>query len=320
MRQVGTLDEHEDARRLTSYLITQGIASHAEQDGDSWAIWVRDENDMERARTEFSNFVAAPDHQRYQGAAREAEAILREEQKKREQARKNVVTMRDRWARPASRRLPLVFTMIVLSVLVYLITDFGGGRRDEEDVYFELTFSSLTDYAASDRNPLASIQQGELWRLITPIFLHPGGILHLLFNVYVLYFFGGQTEMRIGTFRFALLALVLAIFSNCAQALLPVVAPGLVGEPLLTLIGTSDPFFGGMSGVNYGLFGYVWIRSRMDPSSGFFIDSINIAILIGWLVFCFTGLAGPIANIAHLAGLLAGLMLGYLPMLLGRGR
>ena len=319
MRQVGTLDEHEHARRLTSYLITQGIASHAEQDGDSWAIWVRDENDMERARTEFSNFVAAPDDQRYQGAAREAEAILRGEQKKREQARKNVVTMRDRWARPASRRMPLVFTMIVLAVLVSLVTNSGAGRRDEGDIFYQLTYSSLTDYMASDGNPLASLQQGELWRLITPAFLH-FGLLHLAFNVYVLYFFGGQTETRLGTFRFALLALALAIFSNSAEALLPMVAPSLVGEPLLTLIGSPNIHFGGMSGVNYGLFGYVWIRSRLEPTSGFFIDSINVAILLGWLVLCFTGLMGPVANIAHLAGLLAGLLLGYLPMLLGRGR
>jgi len=36
-----------------------------------------------------------------------------------------------------------------------------------------------------------------------------------------------------------------------------------------------------------------------------------VALFLIWLVICFTGLVGPIANVAHLVGLSMGMILGY---------
>src|SRR5690606_15962661 len=68
-----------------------------------------------------------------------------------------------------------------------------------------------------------------------------------------------------------------------------------------------DPFFLGMSGVVFGLFGFVWMRSRFVPRSQFLMPRDLVVWMLGWLVICTTGFVGPIANVAHGVGLLVGM-------------
>ena len=48
------------------------------------------------------------------------------------------------------------------------------------------------------------------WRLITPIFFH-SNIFHLVLNITWLFFFGSLVEQKIGSFRYILLILVVAL-------------------------------------------------------------------------------------------------------------
>ena len=68
-----------------------------------------------------------------------------------------------------------------------------------------------------------------------------------------------------------------------------------------------------MSGVIYGLFGYAWMRGRFDPSSGMQLNPQTVFILMAWLVICLVGIM-PIANVAHVSGLLVGMAIGYAPI------
>ena len=54
----------------------------------------------------------------------------------------------------------------------------------------------------------------------------------------------------------------------------------------------SGPAFGGMSGVVYGLFGYVWVKTRLDPADGFRLDPMVAMIMFGFFIICFTGMFG----------------------------
>ena len=56
--------------------------------------------------------------------------------------------------------------------------------------------------------------------------------------------------------------LVIALISNLAQYYLDV---GVRGGGLVV---QSNPLFGGMSGVLYGLFGYLWMKARYEPALG----------------------------------------------------
>jgi membrane associated rhomboid family serine protease len=62
----------------------------------------------------------------------------------------------------------------------------------------------------------AAIAQGEWWRLFTSTLLH-GSILHLLFNMYALYWLGPQLERSLGHIRFAALYVLSALGGSVAS-------------------------------------------------------------------------------------------------------
>ena len=137
------------------------------------------------------------------------------------------------------------------------------------------------------------LSQGQLWRLITPIFLH-FGLLHLIFNMMWLWQLGQVIELKFGWRRLLLLVLVSGIASNIAQ------------------LAWSGPWFGGMSGVVYALLTYIWMQGRFNPWSGLYVPKHILAMMLAWYVLCWTGLLGPIANMAHTGGLLVGVLWGYI--------
>ena len=51
----------------------------------------------------------------------------------------------------------------------------------------------------------------------------------------------------------------------------------------------GTPEFGGMSGVVYGLFGYVWIKSMFCRNRDFTCPQVTVIIMIIWLFLCMTG-------------------------------
>jgi GlpG protein len=78
--------------------------------------------------------------------------------------------------------------------------------------------------------------------------------------------------------------------------------------------------FGGMSGVVYGLFGYLWMKSRFEPQLQMFMPPSTVVILVAWLVLGWTGalnqlVVGAIANWEHTIGLAVGVVVGYAPIM-----
>ena len=72
----------------------------------------------------------------------------------------------------------------------------------------------------------------------------------------------------------------------------------------------SGPMFGGLSGVVYGLLGYLWIFGRLNPGAGFALRRQIVVFMLAWMAICFVGLSDVVANAAHLAGLVSGCLLG----------
>jgi len=118
------------------------------------------------------------------------------------------------------------------------------------------------------------------------------------FNMLWLRDLGSMIEGRQSSWHLAILALAVSAGSNLAQFYV-----------------THYPNFGGMSGVVYGLLGYVWIRGKLDPASGLYLHRSTVTMMLIWLVACFTKALGPVANYAHLAGLLIGMAWGWVSSL-----
>lgn len=280
MRQAGTIETRPEADLFANYLLSLGISSKVEASNGQWAIWIHDENQIDRSRQELDQFRAQPSDPRYKDAEAAARTARREAAEKKRQAERNFIDMRNEWASPWRRR-PVTVVMIVTCVALAL-----GVLGNLDDA---LMFS------------MPAIQAGEVWRLITPIFLHASlGVSpwHLIFNMFWLYDLGTLIERRIGSVRFSLLVLIVALVSNYTQF----VAQG--------------PNFVGMSGVVYGLFGYCWVRGRVEPTSGLYLQPNVAFIMLAWFVICAAGLIGDVANWAHGGGLVAGCVLGYLPHIL----
>lgn len=299
MRQIGSISDPAQAQVFVDYLVIQGIPAQAESDEAGWVIWVRDENDVETARSNLAEFETNPDNLRYADVGREAKKLRDAELSRRRKAAKRTVDMRNQWSRPMSRRAPMVMTLIGLSILLGLLSDLGG--LPDGQIMRTLGFADTgTDLIPGDG--LQQIRQGQIWRLVTPIFLHVGA-LHLIFNMYWLYILGIQVEVLKGKVRFGLIVLAIAVISNLAQF----------------FIG-GGPNFYGMSGVVYGILGYIWIKQQYEPASGFQLQSFTFFFLIIFMVIGFLGVIGNIANWAHLGGLLSGMAIAYIPVLFPRIR
>jgi GlpG protein len=128
------------------------------------------------------------------------------------------------------------------------------------------------------------------------------GLLHLLFNLLWLKDLGSLIEHSQGWRHLLLLVLVIAGLSNFAQYVV------------------SGPTFGGMSGVVYGLLGFVWLRGKFDPRSGLHVDRQTVVMMVIWFFLCLVGLIPHVANTVHGVGFGVGLIWGYVSAQLARPR
>ncbi len=277
MRQAGTLPSKQDAERFADYLLTLGIGSKIDPSADQWAIWILDENQVPRSKQELQQYLQEPHDSRYLAAERDAKVTRREAAERTKHAQRNYVDVRQRWSRPSRGRVTIA--LIAASVLVGVLTDMGNNM---DPVGTDLKFW------------MPAIERGQVWRLLTPIFLH-GGLLHLIFNMWWLYDLGNLIERRLGWWRFAALTLAIAVTSNCGQYV------------------ASGPNFVGMSGVVFGLFGYAWVRGRLDPTSGMYLRQDIVVLMMLWFGACLIGMVPNVANAAHGVGLAVGAAIGYLP-------
>lgn len=178
-------------------------------------------------------------------------------------------------------------TLIALSVIVALFSQLG------KDFHF-LSILFISEY----RQGLPELFSGQLWRLITPIIIH-FGILHIVFNTLWLYQLGSAIEQQQSSDRMFTLVMIIGVLSNLSEYF------------------WSGPIFGGMSGVVYGLLGYVWAQGKYNPRAGLGVDQATTLMMLAWFIICWMGVVGNIANMAHTVGLVAGVLLGliYSPQL-----
>lgn len=134
----------------------------------------------------------------------------------------------------------------------------------------------------------------QTWRFITPAFLHFSA-LHIVFNLLWWWQLAGIVEKQQGKQRLILLFLFTAVASNLAQYFL------------------VSPYFGGLSGVVYGLVGYCWLFGTLNKGSRVNLPNSYFIFLLAWLLLGFVDLLPVnVANYAHLVGLLSGMLLALI--------
>ena len=305
MRHLTTITGKSKAETFVAYLLTQDILTHVESNSDQneWDIWIRDEDRLEIAKQEYLQFQASPEDAKYRSAVDQAKVILKEKRQKSSERQKNVqyTTSRVNPNLFGGSLPPLTLTLIILCVFLGLVTEFS--HPDAKNwlgnfVMKQLMFVDLNLYLKTG-DAAASLKQGELWRILTPAFLH-GHAIHLLFNMLSLASLGRLTERLEGIGRYAVIMLLIALGSHLLQGLMPV-----------KWFGT--PNFVGISGVIFGLLGYMGTKTTLRPDLGFQLPA-QVYLMTGLiLVFGFTGGTGDfqLANLAHLGGLVTGVAIGF---------
>ena len=299
MRHLGQLPDAALANRFADYALVQSLNIRCDEEPDgSFCIWCVDEDDLKKAQEEFAAFLQEPNAAHYSGHAAPAKSIRAEMQQKRRQAAKNLRKVKSGpigGLQPHRSRIPLTVALIVASVLLTLYTGFGSDEQNS-DPFWYVSNRHQGDTNWDSRNPVdasVDVLSGQLWRVITPAFVHLS-VLHIVFNMMWLHMLGGQIETRSGKWVLAALVLATEIASVIGQ-----------------VVFARYPFFGGMSGVVYGLFGFIWMKWKFEPWSGYYLSQRNIQWMLLWFVICFLPGTG-VANGGHAGGLVAGAAIGYI--------
>lgn len=274
--EIGSLKERSAALTFADYLNSIGIKAKAMPGfGASYSIYVANESDISKAKLELLRYGNNPFAKAYNKAAWQTGKTVKREKT----INSNFLSFS--MGTYSWTLFSLTSIIEVMCLLIYVLMLIPGIDETLVNALAWFNFRDITE-------------DFEIFRVITPVFLH-FGIFHIAFNMVMFEAFARPIERHFGALKLGYIVLSLAIVSNTLQMLfLPV-----------------GSIMGGMSGVVYGLIGYMGILSRRDDlpedlrlPQGLLLVSI---IFIG-LGFFFSG----IANLCHVGGMLLGLVLGLM--------
>jgi len=154
--------------------------------------------------------------------------------------------------------------------------------------------------------PLLTLSKLWLWQPFTYMFLH-GSFFHLFFNGFALWMFGSILENLWGTSKFVRFYIICGLGAALAQVLLKPYSP----VPVI-----------GASGAIYGLLAAFAVEFPEAVVYVYFLFPLKartMAIALCAIEFAASFNTGShIANLAHLGGLITGLLYLKLPQWLGR--
>jgi rhomboid protease GluP len=141
----------------------------------------------------------------------------------------------------------------------------------------------------------ALVAQGEVWRLLSSMFLH-SGISHLALNMLSLYFLGSFVEVAFGRDRFFALYLLSGISGGVAYLYF-----GKFGAPAVGASGAIFGLLGGVLGHSLGRGIFSW----QNPLIRQLLLLLALNLYLGFSI-------PNISNTAHLGGLAGGFAFGWL--------
>jgi len=274
MKKMFTTKNPETMAALHQFLLAQHIPITVNERGESLELWVTQTSYYAIAKQCIDDFKADPE------AATQA---VKNSVKAAQSATEQTGTPRAssgglRGLLPAALFahagiVTMSLAVIVIAVYLLLLTPAA------EALFEVLRVSPYFDTLAPT----------EIWRFITPAVLHFSA-MHFFFNLFWWWYLGGRIEHQLGSLTLVLLFVGSAVIANLAQFY------------------SSGPYFGGLSGVVYGLLGFCAVLSYRQPRHPLYLPPGLLVFMIGWLLLGYTDLLWvKVANEAHLAGLVSGL-------------
>lgn len=196
----------------------------------------------------------------------------------------------------AFRMLPVTFLMLTVSVWLMSLRLSAPFTHPEVDPlhYFPGSVQSQKFVEHPEIHGPFQLWAGEWWRIFGSAF-HHGDLLHLLFNAAGIWACARIVERAFGWWRYLIFILTAAVVSMLPEL--------LAGKDAI-----------GLSGVLYAMFGAMLVLRTCNDAVRRAVSLQFIYVGFGWLFFAtlmtFAGLL-PIANGAHAAGLVYGVVIGW---------
>ena len=184
--------------------------------------------------------------------------------------------------------IPVTLALIAVNVFLFLVVTAVGGGLFKVDSAVMIRFG--TDYT-----PLTLA--GQWWRLLTSIFLH-FGIFHVAFNMWALYVNGRIAERIFGSLRYLVIYLAAGLSGSVAS---------LLWHPIVNGAGASGAIFGVLG----AMLAFFLKREGGVPASVIKAQLTNVSIFVAYSLLNASRYQG-IDNAAHMGGLVAGLVLGFI--------
>ncbi len=178
--------------------------------------------------------------------------------------------------------IPLTYTLMAVSILLFLISTISDALAQ-------------TMFVTGALHGYSVVIKGELYRLVSSIFLHSGG-MHIIMNMLSLYMVGKMVERLFSKTAYLSLYFISAFVGSFASIYMHL-----------------DGVAVGASGAIFGLFGalagFVFVhKNRMGAQFKAFMKDFGIILLINLGI----GFAVPSIDVsAHIGGLVAGVVGGF---------
>jgi rhomboid protease GluP len=170
-----------------------------------------------------------------------------------------------------------------------------------ESVYPPGSMSSTTLLHFGAMQPRL-LRHGEWWLLLTEMFVHVG-FVHILFNSVALYSVGTLVERIYGHLRYAIIYFASGLFASLAS------------YAYMALTGQDTNIAAGASGAIFGIAGVVIVLGVLRESVVPRAVALQLSLFMGILIvmnLVFDAFSPEIDIRAHVAGLLMGIVLGYI--------
>ena len=270
MKALVHIKQHNIALLFANYLSSLGIENKIIQEQQGFALYCPADK-AEQVKVIFEAFIQNPNHAKYQQAAWQSAEVT------------NVLESGPAFSTIFKQQFlshagVVTLTIFSLCWIVFIASFLGWAQP----IFAAIQFYPELSLEAFTANP---------FKLIGPAFFHFSW-LHIVFNTMWWWQLGGSIEKSLGKSTLFNVFLISAIVSNVGQFLV------------------SGPAFGGLSGVVYGVMGFVWWMGWLAPEKGLSLSKSIVGFLLFWIMLGFADLL-PInmANTAHLLGLVSGCLM-----------
>lgn len=195
---------------------------------------------------------------------------------------------------------PVVKYLLIINIAIWIFAILIGQGYVLKNEFFFDWFGLI---------PNQTIFNFKFWQMFTYMFIHSPHLNHILFNMLLLWWVGGQLETTMGSKNFLKYYLVCGVGAGILYLVI------LYGVFFTIGLGTSNVLNSPVIGASGSIFGLLMAFAIFHGENVVYFMMlfpmrakwfVALLVLIEVFVLMSSGVSGPVANLAHLGGIIVG--------------